>query len=112
MEDNCNFNQSFYNPETELDEKHSNEIHMHKIMRSVKKSTIIIQGLIFKTSEENKKFIKLISDKFGCNGCHKIMNEYDNKNKVFVFTGDKRDSIKEILINIYSKDDEFIKYHG
>ena len=49
MENNDNFNQNFYNQETEFNEKYSNEIHMHKIMRGTKKCDIIIQGLLFKS---------------------------------------------------------------
>jgi len=107
-----NFTDKFYNPESELNEKYSNEIHMHKVNRGTRKSDVIIQGLIFNTPDEIKSFIKTVSTSFGCGGCHKMLNDYDDKNKVFVFTGDKRDGIKEILINVYKKDDEFIKYHG
>lgn len=106
------FNNEFYNPETELDEKYSNEIHMHRINRGARKSDVIIQGLSFKTNEETKEFISSVSKKFGISGCYKILKDYDNKNKVFIFTGDKREEIRNILINDYNKDDEFIKYHG
>jgi len=51
------FNNEFYNPETELDEKYSNEIHMHRINRGAKKSDVIIQELSFKSNEETKEFI-------------------------------------------------------
>ena len=111
METN-NFSQQFYNPETELNDKYSNEIHMHRISRGARKSDVIIQGLSFKTTEETKVFISLVSKKFGISGCYKILPDYDSKNNVFIFTGDKRDEIKNILINSYGKDDEFIKFHG
>lgn len=112
MENDNNFNQDFYNPEIEFNEKYSSEIHMHKIMRGTRKCDIIIQGLIFKLPEENKTFIKTVSTKFGIGGCLKNMDDYDDKNKVFVFTGDKRDAIRDLLINTYKRDIELIKYHG
>lgn len=106
------FNNEFYNPENELNDKYSNEIHMHRVNRGARKSDVIIQGLIFKSNEETKEFISTVSKKFGISGCSKMMPDYDSKNKVFVFTGDKRDEIKDILINTYNRDEEFIKYHG
>jgi len=110
--DTNNFDQQFYNPETDLDEKYSNEIHMHRVNRGARKHDIIIQGLLFKTTEEIKAFITLVSKKFGISGCNKILPDYDSKNNVFIFSGDKRDEIKNILVNTYDKDSEFIKYHG
>lgn len=107
-----NFNNDFYNPEKDLDDKYLNEIHMHRVNRGARKSDVIIQGLIFKSNEESKEFISNVSKKFGISGCCKILSNYDSKNKVFVFTGDKRDEIKEILINNYDKDEDHIKYHG
>lgn len=105
------FDQNFYNPETELNDKYLNEITMHKITRN-KCFDIIIQGLIFKTDAEYKEFTKFIASKFGIGGCYKIVKEYDEVNKVFIFKGDKRDAIKDVLIEKYGKDDEFIKYVG
>ena len=107
-----NFNQTFYNPETELNEKYSNEIHMHRVSRGARKCDVIVQGLTFKTGEETKTFITTVSKKFGISGCYKMLPDYDAKNNVFIFTGDKRDEIRNILISSYDKDDEFIKYHG
>ena len=107
-----NFDNEFYNPENELNEKYSNEIHMHRINRGARKSDVIIQGLTFKTNDEIKEFITLISKKFGISGCCKMLEDYDSVNKVFIFTGDKRDKIRDILIETYNKDYDFIKYHG
>lgn len=107
-----NFGNEFYNPEKELDNKYSNEIHMHRVNRGARKSDVIIQGLIFKSNEETKEFLSSVKTKHGINGCYKMLPDYDNKNKVFIFTGDKRDEIKEILISNYNRDEEFIKYHG
>ena len=106
-----NFNEGFYNPETELDQKYSSKITMYKVVRG-RKSDIIIKGLILKTPEEIKKFITTISSKFGIGGCHKIVDEYDKTNKVFVFTGDKREQIKKIIMDQYKIDQEFITYVG
>ncbi len=106
------FNSGFYNPENELNEKYGSEIHMHRVSRGTRKCDVIIQGLQFKTPEESKTFITTISKKFGISGCVKIMEDYDKKNNVYVFTGDKRDEIVEILVKNYNKDNDFIKYHG
>jgi translation initiation factor 1 (eIF-1/SUI1) len=106
------FNQEFYNPENELEEKYSNEIHMHRVSRGARKCDIIIQGLVFKIDSDSKTFIKTITKKFGISGCYKMMEDYDKKNKVYVFSGDKRDEIINILIEEYNKDIEFIKKHG
>ena len=107
-----NFNNKFYNPETELDNKYSNEIHLHRVSRNTKKCNVIIQGLVFESVEKSKEFITEISKKFGISGCHKMMEDYDKKNKVYVFSGDKRDDIVNILVEKYNRDREFIKYHG
>lgn len=107
-----NFTNEFYNPETELEVKYSNEIHLHRVSRNARKCTIIVQGLIFDSAEKSKEFISEISKKFGICGCQKMMEDYDKKNKVYVFSGDKRDQIVEILVSKYDRDRDFIKYHG
>lgn len=107
-----NFNDTFYNPAQELEDKYSNEIHLHRVSRGTKKSDIIVQGLVFKTNEETKTFVSLITKKFGISGCCKMMKDYDTKNNVFIFSGDKRDDIVNILVKTYNKDENFIKIHG
>ena len=82
--DTNNFDNEFYNPENELNEKYSNEIHMHRINRGARKSDVIIQGLLFKTNEETKEFISLVSKKFGISGCCKMLQDYDNKKIVII----------------------------
>jgi translation initiation factor 1 (eIF-1/SUI1) len=106
------FEDQYYNPERDLEYNYSNEIHLHRVSRNARKCTIIIQGLIFDTIDKSKEFITIISKKFGICGCHKIMLDYDKKNKVYVFSGDKRDEIVELLIEKYNRDLEFIKFHG
>ena len=107
-----NFTDEFYNPERDLDNNYSNEIHLHRVSRNTKKCNVIIQGLVFESVEKSKEFITEISKKFGISGCHKMMEDYDKKNKVYVFSGDKRDDIVNILVEKYNRDREFIKYHG
>ena len=102
------FDGQFYNPNSELDEGCFNEIHLHRVSRGTRKCDVIIQGLIFKKDDESKKLINLVSKKFGISGCFKMMQDYDNKNKVYVFTGDKRDEIVEILIEKYNRTYEHI----
>ena len=106
------FGEQFYNPETELEDKYSNEIHLHRVSRGARKCDVIIQGLIFKTNEESKEFVKLVSKKFGISGCYKMIEDYDKKNKVYIFSGDKRDAIVEILVEKFERDIDFIKFHG
>lgn len=106
------FENQFYNPETELDNKYSNEVHLHRISRNARKCTVVVQGLIFDKVEKSKEFMVEVSKKFGISGCHKMMDDYDKKNKVYVFSGDKRDEIVEILVSKYGYDSDFIKYHG
>lgn len=106
-----NFGEDFYNPETDLENKYSNEIHLHRVSRGTRKCDVIIQGLIFKNEEESKEFMKLVK-KIGICGCHKIIEDYDKINKVYVFSGDKRNDIVKILIEKFNRDEEFIKYHG
>ena len=103
---------NFYNPETELNLNYDKEIIMHKQLRKSKKCDTIIQGLIFNTKEESKEFISKIKRKLGIGGCQKMIENLDNKNLVFIFMGDYRDKIKDILIQEYGKVDEFIKYQG
>ena len=107
-----NFANEFYNPETELNDKYSNEIHLHRVSRNAKKCTVIIQGLVIIPIEKSKEFITEVSKKFGISGCNKMMEDYDKKNKVYVFSGDKRDEIADILVEKYGYDREFIKFHG
>ena len=107
-----NFSNTFYNAETELNLNYDNEIIIHKQLRGSKKCDTIIQGLIFNTKEENKEFISKIKRKLGIGGCQKMIEDVDKKNLVFIFTGDYRDKIKDILIQEYGKIDEFIKYQG
>lgn len=106
------WNNNFYNPENELETKYSNTIHMHKVMRNGKKSNIIVQGLVFSNETDIKDFISKISTKCGTGGSYKMMEDYDKKNKVFMFNGDKREQIKQVLMSDYGKEEDFIKYHG
>ena len=73
---------------------------------------MIIQGLVFESAKISKEFLTTVSKKFGISGCQKMMEDYDKKNKVYVFSGDKRDDIVNILVEKYNRDREFIKYHG
>jgi translation initiation factor 1 (eIF-1/SUI1) len=106
-----NFGEEFYKPETELENKYSNEIHLHRVSRGTRKCDVIVQGLVFNDNEQSKEFIKSVK-KIGVSGTHKMMDDYDTINKVYVFSGDKRDEIAEILVNKFNRDMEFIKYHG
>lgn len=108
---NMDFGEQFYNPEKDLNQKYLDEIHMHKIMRG-RKCLIIVQGLVFPSDTEAREFITKISSKHGTGGSYKMNLEYDDKKKIFIFNGDKRDEIRDMLVQDYGKDEEFIKYHG
>ena len=73
----------------------------------------LLRNKNFEISQDDaKKFLSIVTSKLGIGGSHKMIKEYDSVNKVFSFSGDKRDEIKDILVNEYDKDEEFIKYHG
>ena len=101
----------FYDAENELDLQYDNDIHIHKQMRG-RKCTTIIQGLEFSSKEDNKAFITKIKKKFGINGCQKIVDDIDETNLVFIFTGDCREKIKDLLVLEHDKSEESIKIHG
>lgn len=88
------------------------EIHMYKQPRGGKKSDTIITGLVFNNKDENKQFLTMCKKKFGSGGCLKEMPELYKKGLVFVFTGDLRDKIKNLLVNEYGKNKDLIKMHG
>jgi hypothetical protein len=88
-----------------------NEINMFKQSRGRNTDTVIV-GLKFNTKDNAKTFITSIKRKFGINGCQKMIEEMDNINPVFVFTGDFRDKIKKILIEEYNCIPDSIKKFG
>ncbi len=104
------FSTTFYNPENDLDNEYLNEIHMHKIVNG-RKSKIIVSGLQFKDKSDTDTFLTKIS-KMGVGATYKMASDFDKTNKVFIFAGDKRNEIKQILISDYGKKDEMIKFHG
>lgn len=98
-----NVDNEFYNPANEFS-TNIQEIHIHKQQRNGKKCTLTITGLKFDSKDSDKKFISDISKKLGISG-HK-------KDDTFIFTGDKREQIKQLLIDNYNKNSEFIICHG
>lgn len=87
------------------------DINMYKQPRGRCCDTVIV-GLIFNSNDTIKKFISSIKKKFGIGGCHKMMDNMDKLNKVFVFTGDSRDKITKILVEEYNYDSKLIKKFG
>jgi len=87
------------------------EIHLYKQARGRHCDTII-SGLQFETKDMAKIFVSSIKKKFGIGGCCKKIEEIDNTNPVFVFTGDLRDKIIKILIDDYKYDSKMIKKYG
>lgn len=87
------------------------EIHMYKQARGRHTDTVI-SGLQFDTKDTTNAFITLIKKSFGIGGCQKTMEDIDKDNPVFVFTGDFRDKIINILVENYKYDSSLIKKHG
>lgn len=105
-----NFNLTFYNAQTDLDNKYSTDIHIHRQQNGRRKLTIL-QGFTL-SAEESKTFISSIKKKFGINGSIKKMTDIDADNNVYIFSGDFREQIKTILIEQYNVSEDCIKYHG
>ena len=101
----------FFNAEDELREEFDFKIHIHKQLRG-RKCMSIIQGLSFNSKEESKTFLSTITKKFGIGGCLKKLDNIDESNEVFVFTGDCREKLKELLVSDYSKTSDNIILHG
>ena len=40
------------------------------------------------------------------------MEDYDEKNDVFLFTGEYSEKIKDYLVKNCNKNEDFIKFHG
>lgn len=102
-----NFN-SFGNTDTNSD----SEIHIYVHQRGTRKADTIIKGLVFADKEESKKFLSSIKQAFGINGCIKMIEEIDPDNKVFSFTGNYGEKIKNELVKKYSKNEDLITIHG
>jgi translation initiation factor 1 (eIF-1/SUI1) len=102
-----NFN-SFGNNNTNS----TSEIHIYVHQRGTRKADTIIKGLEFADKDENKKFLSSIKQTFGINGCIKMIDEIDPVNKVFSFTGNYGEKIKNELVKKYNKDEDLITIHG
>ncbi len=89
---------------------YDNIIHLHTY-KIKKKNATIIDGLKFINVEEIKKFMTNVKKKLGIAGYEANIEQFNEKEKVFVFTGDNMVKIKNILINEYGKSDEHIIIH-
>ena len=103
---------SFLNLEKKLNYDFNNVIHIYVKQRGNRFRDTIISGLIFPTKEEAKIFLTTIKKKFGINGSIKMMEDIDDKNEVFIFTGDYSEKIKEYLITNHGKVEDLITIHG
>ena len=83
-------------------------IHVHKIKN---KNVTVIDGLKFTDLNESKQFITLIKKKFGIAGYESEIKKINENDKVFVFSGDNRNKISNILIDQYNKNEENIEIH-
>lgn len=88
-----------------------NEIHIYKNIRG-KKCDTVISGLLFKKKDETKDFLTNIKKRFGVGGCYKMIPEINKTDMVYVFMGDYRDKIRNVLINEYDIKREMIKMHS
>ena len=107
---NNDFN--IYNADTELNLQYDNEINIYTVLRGARKRQTIIQGLNFNNNDESKEFLKKKKKKLGIGGCLKKMEDYDEKNDVFLFTGEYSEKIKDYLVKNCNKNEDFIKFHG
>lgn len=103
---------SFLNLEKKLNDEFNKVIHIYVKQRGNRFRDTIISGLSFETKEEAKLFLTTIKKKFGINGSIKMMYDIDEKNDVFVFTGDYSEKIKAYLIANHGKVEELITIHG
>lgn len=110
--DNDNKNQE---DEVEVEQEENiisyDEIHMYKQARGRNTDTIIV-GLKFNNEKNAKNFMSSTKKKFGINGCKKMMETLDKENPVFVFTGDLRDKIINLLVDDYKCVRKAIKKFG
>jgi translation initiation factor 1 (eIF-1/SUI1) len=90
----------------------TNEIHIYVHQRGTRKADTIIKGLEFADKDESKKFLSSIKQAFGINGCIKTIEEIDPDNKVFSFTGNYGEKIKNELVKKYNKNEDLITIHG
>lgn len=90
----------------------TSEIHIYIHQRGTRKADTIIKGLEFADKDEYKKFLSSIKQTFGINGCIKMIDEIDPVNKVFSFTGNYGEKIKNELVKKYNKDEDLITIHG
>jgi hypothetical protein len=87
-----------------------NKIHIHSL-KIKNKNTTVINGLIFNNKDENKQFISHNKKKFGIAGYQTIVEKINEKDMVFVFSGDYRTKIKNVLVETYNKSEENIEIH-
>ncbi len=90
----------------------TSEIHIYVHQRGTRKADTIIKGLEFADKDESKKFLSSIKQTFGINGCIKTIEEIDPINKVFSFTGNYGEKIKNELVKKYNKNEDLITIHG
>ncbi len=99
--------------ENRLKDKLENNIYIHKRMRNGRKCITYIQN--FKLDkDESKVFLSNVQKVLNSSGSYKTdkKDEEFSSEKVYIFNGDHRDKIKEILINEYKIDEENIKFSG
>ena len=102
----------FLNLEKQLNDSLNTEINIYIRQRGSRSRDTIIENLIFPTKEESKTFLTIVKKKFGINGSLKIIEEINEENEVFIFTGNYSEKIKSLLISSYGKKDEQINIHG
>jgi translation initiation factor 1 (eIF-1/SUI1) len=92
-------------------DSHTSTVHL-SIKKLGKKHSTVISGLGFESKEKLDGFLKHIKKKFGINGCYKLNEEIDANEKVFIFSGDCREKVKEYLINEMGVEEENVRMHG
>ena len=94
-------------PEIKFDDNGFCNLCTHAIERLINESENRYQNF-----DKIIEYLKTIKKKLGIGGCLKKMEDYDEKNDVFLFTGEYSEKIKDYLVKNCNKNEDFIKFHG
>ncbi len=97
--------------EKKIEDKLKNMVCIHKRMRNGKKCNTYIQNFHLEKKEE-KEFLSKMQTITCSSGSYKMFSEIDPENKVFMFNGDCKDIVKDILMNEYHIKEDMIKFTG
>lgn len=85
------------------------KVHLRVFQRKKDKYLTIIQDLESLVDFDKKNLLKIIKQKLCCNGNITDHKDYGN---ILQFQGDKRYDIKNLLIELFSLNEDNIEIHG